>query len=288
MKFAHVLNRVTGSPWFITEDALANITNLLESRLSAGRFESVEVDPEKLEPAGVMTRAEGVAVIPVHGILGKHLGLMEMMCGGVDFDVLSGMVRQAAEDSATLATVLHIHSPGGSAIGCAETFATLREIRQKTGKPLYAFCDSVCASAGYYLAAACDGIFATTTAEVGCIGSMLKVTDRSAANAAAGIKRFTFTSARMKDIGNPDRTPTPEEMAHFQSRIDFLGGMFKRDMQAARPQIAGEVFEKGVTYFGAEAEAVGLVDEVIPDISTLISQLSTQFAPAARPTPPAP
>lgn len=35
MRYLHLLSRVTGSLWLITEDALANVTAVLEARLAA-------------------------------------------------------------------------------------------------------------------------------------------------------------------------------------------------------------------------------------------------------------
>lgn len=279
MKFAHILSRVTGSPWFITAEALSSITDLLDARLNGSRLESPALPAAPGKDAGVAPTdavqiSHGVAVVSISGILGKRLSMMETGCGGCDYDEVVSRVATAAADSNVRSIVLMVDSRGGAATGCTEAHAALLAIRERSGKPLYAYVDTLAASAGYYLAAAADAIFCTTTAQLGCIGSMLTVTDRSAALNAAGIRRFTIKSASMKDIGNPDRAATPEEMAVLQESIDYLGGIFKRDMQAARPQIAAEVFEKGLTYFGEQARAVGLVDELLPDLATLLSQLA--------------
>lgn len=282
MKFIHVLNRVTGSPWFMTEAALENIALLLESRMAGTRFDAPQLeDGEAPDPITIRQAGPGIAIVPVNGALGKNLGLMEMMCGGVDYDTLTSIVASAAASEDVSQIILHISSPGGHAVGCGEAFARLNAIRESSGKPMLAFVDQQCCSAGYYLAAACDAIYSTEAAMVGCIGSMWKVEDRSGANAAAGIKRFAVTSARMKDMGNPDRSATPEEMTRLQQMVDFLGGTFKRDMQAARPQIAAEVFEKGISYFGAEGVSLGIVDELVANLPALISQISkTTLSPA--------
>jgi ClpP class serine protease len=277
MRYAHILSRLTDSPWLITEPALSAITNLLEARLlSAAMAQTAPEKSDEREDALAVDTAAPVPVIKLRGVLGKHLSLMEMACGGCDFDLLGNLIEEAMRDPASSSVVIHVHCPGGEATGCAETFARINTIRAETGKKLYAFCDTRVCSAGYYLAAACDGMFCTPTAQLGCIGSMLTIEDRSGELAAKGIRRLTIKSASMKDIGNPDRAPTPEELSELQKRIDYLGSMFKRDMNAARPGISAEVFEKGLTYFGEQAVAVGLADAVVPSLAALIDQISAR------------
>lgn len=279
MRYPHILSALRSEPWFITPDAFQAIADVVQSRLAASPTMAdilpparpIGADPEE-EPAP--DSPPGVALIRAHGLLGKHLGLMERMCGGCDYDTVVQQTATALGDPAVSAGVLHVNTPGGMAIGAAEAYDAIREIRAQTGKPLIAFVDGQCSSAGYYLAAACDAIVMTRSAQLGCIGAMVTMEDRSAANAAAGIKRYTFKSATMKDLGNPDRAPTPEEMATLQGRIDQIGGMFRADMAAARPQIAEEVFATGISYIGQEALARGLADEMAPDLQTVLLSLA--------------
>jgi signal peptide peptidase SppA len=270
MRYAHILSRFTGTPWLITESALSSIASLLESRIHAAPSPAPSAEPSEVpEPESLQVKST-VAVVPVHGILGKHLSMMETMCGGCDFDAVTAMVATAAADPSVSAIVLALNSPGGTATGCAEAYARLGEIRQHAGKPLYAFTDARACSAAYYLAAACDAVFCTSSSEIGSIGTILSIEDRSGQLAAAGVRRFTFKSASMKDIGSPWRAPTPEESTELQQRVDYLGGMFRRDVEAGRSEIAPEVFEKGLTYFGEQAVAVGLADAVVANLESLI------------------
>ena len=273
MRYAHILSRFTGTPWLITESALSSIANLLESKIHGAAAPASSAEPSEVPAAESLQVKSTVAVVPVHGILGKHLSMMETMCGGCDFDNVTAMVATAAADSSVSAIVLALNSPGGTATGCAEAYARLLEIRQQTGKPLYAFTDARSCSAAYYLAAACDAVFCTSSSEIGSIGTILSIEDRSGQLAAAGVRRFTFKSASMKDIGSPWRAPTPEESTELQQRVDYLGAMFRRDVEAGRASIAPEVFEKGLTYFGEQAVAVGLADAVVANLDSLIAML---------------
>lgn len=286
MKFVHVLNRLTGSPWFITEDGMTRVTQLLESRLSMpmpmgndGDFDDDDDDGDGDDfPA-----TPGVGVVPINGTLGNHLSQLEQSCGGVDYGVLVDNIRDAAFDPSNLSVLLHFQiCPGGMANGCPEAFAAIKDIRAQSGKPFVSLVTGMACSGGYYLATAADTILVTETAMVGSIGVMRSVEDRSQANANAGIKRFTITTARMKDIGNPDRPPTDEEMTVMQSMAQQIAQLFLRDVKGARPNISAEVFDTGLPYYGASAVALGLADAVVPGFDQVIASM----APIAPPMMP--
>lgn len=284
MKFAHVLSRLTSEPWFITPEALHSILGLLESRLASGDFamalkpERGMGDPqgqEEAEPSAPVVPA--TAVIRINGILGQHLSLMERMCGGEDYGSIVERVAAAIADPAVSAIVLHINSRGGMAIGCGECYGQLSRLRASAGKPMIAFVDGVCASAAMYLASSCQAIVCTESAQLGSIGTILTVEDRTEKNAKEGVKRFSFKTATMKDIGSPDRPMTDEERTVLQSRVDFLGGMFIRDFTAGRAAagavVTPEVFATGLTWFGQQALDRGLADEIAPSLNDFLARL---------------
>src|SRR5689334_2404496 len=161
MKFAKILTRLTGQPWFITEDALVGLTDLLAARM-AMPASPVVISEDDDEDEPLPAQVPGVARIVIHGVLGNHLSLMERACGGVDFGALVEQVRSAAYDPNVSRVLLHFQvCPGGTANGCPETFAALRTIRAESGKPFVGLITGMACSAGYYLAAACDSIVAT-------------------------------------------------------------------------------------------------------------------------------
>lgn len=283
MKFAHVLSRLTGAPWFITEDALLRITDLLEMRLATGAVSGpLPLPAEDTDPDGddLPAQVPGIGIVEINGVLGQHLSLMERLCGGCDYGDIVSQIRSFAYDPTVAKIVMHFMvSPGGTASGCAETFAALRQIKMETGKPIVSVITGMACSAAYYLAAAGDTILATETSMVGSIGSMRMVEDRSARNEAKGVKRFAITSGTMKDIGNPDRPMTDEEKNILQSMIGYLGGVFKRDMLSMRPGIADEVFATALPYIaGKDGQRLGLVDAIVPNLEILLGSLAQPIA----------
>ena len=281
MRYAHLVARFTSEPWFIDPATLQGLANLLTARLEGAAVEPAagEHDDAGEVPASPL---DSLAIVTANGVFGQHLSLMESACGAVSYERLVARVQAAAADPAIKTIVLWLNSRGGTCAGCTEAFTRLLEIKAASGKPLIAFCDSVCGSAAFYLAAACDAIICTPTARLGCIGSILSYDVTAAKSVKDGIQRFTFKTASMKDLGTPDRVPTPAETDQLQAMVDTYGRLFVADMRATRPQITEEVYEKGLVYIGQQAVAAGLADEVMPDFQAFLESLLANL-PAAAP-----
>lgn len=273
MKFAHLLARATGTPWLITESGGSAVSALLNSRLASTALVP-SADAAEIADTAWAELSPGIALIPVRGILGKNLGMMETLCGGCDVDRVLSSIEDAAASSAIAKIVLHVDSPGGAATGIPEAHAAILRLSAESQKPIYAFVDGQCCSGGVYLAAACDAIFCTRSAMLGSVGAITQLKLRVMANAAEGIEVRTYKHGKFKDLGNPNRPPTPEEEALIQARIDHIGNLFAADMKAARPQLAAEVFD-ALVYYGPDAVRVGLADEMVSDLASLTEHLAT-------------
>lgn len=264
MRFAHLLSRLTGTLWLITEDSLANITSLVEARINGTL------------PAGVMTKdtlpdpvsaPTGVAVIPVFGVIGKRLSAMEMACGGCDINTLAASFEAANADPAITGIVLHIDSPGGTVQGVPEL---AQRIATTKTKPVRAVSDTMIGSAAYYLAAAADEIVTTPTAQVGSIGVALNVKESTGnAEPNSPTRLRIFRSGEHKLMG-ADKPLTEAQAAAMQARVDRLGNQFRSFVSSQRPQVAADTMQ-GLTYFGEEAVSLGLADRVVQSLSQALA-----------------
>lgn len=91
-------------------------------------------------------------------------------------DTLISMVRRARFDPSVKAVVLRIDSPGGSALASDLMWREIRLLSRE--KPVVASMVNVAASGGYYIAMACDCIFAeelTITGSIGVVTSKFNV-----------------------------------------------------------------------------------------------------------------
>ncbi|MCC6208779.1 MAG: S49 family peptidase, partial [Gammaproteobacteria bacterium] len=107
---------------------------------------------------------------------GKHTALVEVqgvIAPGTDASAEKVMLalQAAFKDRNTQGVVLRINSPGGSPVQAQSIFDEVKRLRQKHPDiPLYAVVEDLCASGGYYVAAAADKIYADKGSLVGSIG----------------------------------------------------------------------------------------------------------------------
>jgi protease IV len=197
--------------------------------------------------------AEKVAVIPIEG---------EILEARETLDAL----KRYAENSTVKAIVIRINSPGGAIAPSQEIYAAIRRTRADSGKPIVASFDSVAASGGYYIAAACDEIVANPGSITGSIGVILQWFNTRELIQWAKLKPETIISGPMKDAGSPFRELTEAERQYFQGIVTQLHSQFVRDVTQGRSKKmkAEEVarIADGRIFTGEQALELKLIDEL--------------------------
>ena len=260
MKFLHLLSRLTGTPWLITAEALENITLLIESRLTAPAALLPAPDPT---PRPALAPRPGVAVIPIHGVIGKRLSPMEMACGGCDIGELETAFDAANADPTVSRILLHVDSPGGTVTGVPEL---AEKIFNTKTKPVEAISDTLIGSAAYWLASAADKITVTPTTQVGSIGAVLQVRETLDTTSPDGRTRLRVFRSGPDKFAGADAPLTPEQAATAQARVDAIGTMFRTHVQTARPAVQAESMT-GQVYMGREALTRGLANFIAPNLA---------------------
>lgn len=268
MKFVHLLSKITGTPWLITEDALTNISALIETRLAGvaivGSPLAADRSPLAADRPAPPAAPAGVAVIPIHGVIGKRLSPLEMACGGCDIDALETAFDAANADPAISQILLHIDSPGGTVTGVPEL---AQHIYDSKSKPVRAISDTLIGSAAYWLASSADEIVVTPTTQVGSIGAVLQVRETIDSKSPDGRTRLRVFRSGADKFAGADAPLTKEQETALQARVDQLGATFRSDVTRARPSVTPETMT-GQVYFGADAKARHLVDAVVPNLAT--------------------
>jgi protease-4 len=264
--------------WCITPAALAAIRNTFEAacagRLRADEHMPMPGQPEDYEEAAPVM-AEGILVVPVHGVCARYLSAMETDCGGLDLNDTEKTLREAQADPRVQGIVLHFNSPGGTVTGIPELASLIRTISET--KPVIAFTDAQCCSAAYWLASACDSIVVTPTADVGSIGVYSALVDESAAWAQEGYKLELMKAGKHKAMGIPGLPLAPEDRALIQAEVNSIYAMFTADVVANRARNGATVAEdtmQGQTFMGGTAVAVGLADRVVGSLTDLLAALT--------------
>ncbi|MDD2763930.1 MAG: signal peptide peptidase SppA [Opitutaceae bacterium] len=171
-------------------------------------------------------------------------------------------LRQLRQDDDVKAVVLRVNSPGGSATASEEI---QRELRLTMAvKPVVASMGSVAASGGYWISTYADRIFAeptTITGSIGVFGLFINV-QQLAHNLG-----FTWDSVKTGKLAGMltiSRPKTDEELAVFQKLVDWIYDEFTAKVAESRKLDKAKVLEiaQGRVWSGAEAQKLGLVDEV--------------------------
>lgn len=205
---------------------------------------------------------QGTAVIPITGLLEKQLSYFGWLHGATLFGRLQEQIREAAQRDDVRRVLLSIDSPGGTVSGTEETAAVLRELAAV--KPVIAHGAGMLASAAYWLAAQAQRVLVTPSTEVGSIGIVATHADASALEEKLGIRFTEITSGPYKRIASLHAPLTAEGRAYLQAQVDSAARLFARAVQGGRQLTEVQMAEitQAKTYFGEEARAVGLVDQL--------------------------
>lgn len=212
---------------------------------------------------------DGIAHIPIGGPIGYSLGEFEKGAGAVDVDDIADEIDQAESDDEVQTILLNFDTPGGMVTGTPELGEKIKDVE----KPIYAFTRGKMCSAGYWLACSTDGIFATPTADIGCIGVCMSFLDVSRMADTAGVKVKVFGSGDYKGMGTPGTSLDAKQEMFLQQRVSQLANIFYDQVRGQRGQISDSDMQ-GQTFKGNEALDKGLIDGVMRDRRELVAFLS--------------
>jgi len=269
--------RIYAEPWLIREAKHESIRSQFRAALLS-QSPSLQVSespslPGSQSPSDCLACLEieaGIAIVPVTGILGKHLDLMETMCGGFDLDTLNAQCLALMNRADVHTVVFHFNTPGGAAAGVADSAQCMLDLAA-SGRKLIAYCDEAC-SGGMWLAAACDEIYCGQSAMLGSISAICAILDESKAFEMEGLAMQVFTDGTLKGAGIEGTTLTPAQRTDIQSRVEHIGGMFKSFMQSRRPGVSADIMQ-GQWFYGDQALQNGLADGLHPTLAHCIASL---------------
>ncbi|TXH50755.1 MAG: S49 family peptidase [Desulfurellales bacterium] len=207
------------------------------------------------------TGANQIAVIDVSGSLVNRASGLDAMSGITSYEQIQNDMKAAFENDAIRGLLLRIDSPGGE---CAGAFDLADWIRaQRGGKPIWAIIDDMACSAAYLIASQCDKIWVTQTGCVGSIGVIAMHVDRTAFDAAMGLKYTTLIAGARKADLSPHAPLSDPAREALQAEIDRLYGMFVSTVAIGRGMSVEDVrkTEAGV-FFGPLAIEGHLADRL--------------------------
>lgn len=214
----------------------------------------------RLERVG--RRASTIAVVHLHGPV-VH-GLEASGGGGqrIDAERIVPALDELREHAGVVGVVLHIDSPGGSAL--ASDLIARAVARLVASKPTIAVLGDVAASGGYYVAAPCTRIFAssaTVTGSIGVVGGKLAL---GPALARLGVHAERFEAGPGGGQFSPWQPFTDEQRTRFRASLSRAYERFIGVVSAGRrlPERAVIAAAEGRVWTGRQAVGLGLVDEL--------------------------
>ena len=237
------------SPWFyigIIAGSLAAVFLLVSLMVWATIRSTGNADS-----TGFGLNPSSIAVIDVSGVI-------------LSADTVDTQLRKFGDDSSVKAIILHINSPGGGAAASQEIYHEVLRVRQETHKKVIASIESVGASGAYYIASACDKIYANDASVVGSIGVIMEWTNYGDLLRWAKLKNVVIHAGELKDAGDPSRDLTPKEEAYFQSLVDNMYTQFVHDVATGRHSSDEKIkpLATGQVWTGQQSLPLGLIDQV--------------------------
>ncbi len=205
------------------------------------------------------TEKEHTAVIDIEGAIGEHEG-------GVSAKHIIEGLQNALKDKNTVGVILNLNSPGGSPVQSATVYDEIRRQKQlHPNIPIYSVVGDLCASGGYYIAAASDKIYVSPASLIGSIGVIMNGFGFNNTLDKLGIERRLLTAGEHKALLDPFSPLKIDEQKHMQTLLDQVHRQFIDAVRAGRggriqDSDAGQVYS-GLIWTGEQSIKIGLADD---------------------------
>jgi protease IV len=171
---------------------------------------------------------------------------------------------EAAKDTNIKGIFLYLQTPGGTIFGARAIFDGIKMYREKTGNPVVAYVQGMSASGGVMAMIGANEIYAdhgSLVGSIGVIGDTLTYFNKPTAidggilgggiTTKDGIEQTIVFAGKGKDLGNPFRRPTKEELKRLQDDIDYEYDLFVKhvaenrniEQKTIREQMGAHVFD---------------------------------------------
>ena len=208
-----------------------------------------------------------IAVIEVDGSIHDGESNSNILFGGksTGAEDIDAIIQSIKKNSSIQGVIVRINSPGGSGIASDRIYHALKELKIKLDKkPLYAVMGNMAASGGYYIALACDRIYANRGTLTGSIGVISQYQNQETFNKMLGIQKEVIKTGKFVDMGSKNRPLTKEEVDMIQSHQTEMYNAFKGKVKENRKLTEEQVLPlaQGQIFTGEEAFDLKLVDKL--------------------------
>lgn len=264
-------NWVVSRPWAIEQSMLDTIIEI-----SMREGEGAEAVAAKLgrpldNTRTVMVR-DGVAIIPVHGVISQRASMFSQISGGCSTDVIATDLQRAMDDPTIRAIMIDADSPGGQVAGVGQLGDMIYGCRGK--KRIETYVSGQMCSAMAWLGTSAEKVHVSPHSQGGSIGAVLQRRDTSVRDSRSGVSTEEYVS-RQSPKKRPD-TSTEGGRSVIQAEVDKIGDLFVNAVARNRGTTCDDIEEnygQGATMFGDDmincgmADCLGSYESVLADLA---------------------
>ncbi|WP_438026879.1 signal peptide peptidase SppA [Sorangium sp. So ce233] len=219
-----------------------------------------------------------IGVVEVHGAIVSRARFRGASLASEERLVAS--LRAARQNPRIRGVILHIDSPGGSALASDRIHHEVTRLAEV--KPVVACMSNVAASGGYYVAAAAHAIVAQPQTITGSIGVVSARFALGPLLERLGVSTDVVKRGARADLFSPSRRLDAGERSVMERELDAIYGTFLRVVARGRRRPVEEIepLAQGRVYSGAEAQARGLVD-MLGGFERALHELRQMIGPKA-------
>ncbi len=197
------------------------------------------------------------ALIKINGVIQSE--------GKASAENIIKALQKAFGEKSTVGVILRINSPGGSPVQAGRIYDEIVRLKQKyPDKPVHVVVEEMCASGGYYIAAAANNIYVDKASLVGSIGVLVNGFGFTGLMDKVGIERRLMTSGKNKAFMDPFSPQNPQQKQYVQELIDEIHDQFIAVVKTGRGDRlkANDDIFSGLVWTGTKAIELGLADEL--------------------------
>lgn len=176
---------------------------------------------------------------------------------------INASLQAAFADTTAAGVILKINSPGGSPVQAGIINDEIHRLRKiYPDKPFYVVVEEICASGGYYVAAAADKIYVDKASIVGSIGVLMDGFGFTGLMDKLGVQRRLYTSGANKGMLDPFSPEVPRQKAFAESMLKQIHQQFidvVKEGRGDRLKSDPDLFS-GLFWSGERAVELGLAD----------------------------
>ncbi|WP_454721955.1 MULTISPECIES: S49 family peptidase [Cupriavidus] len=176
---------------------------------------------------------------------------------------INAALQAAFADTNAAGIILKINSPGGSPVQAGMINDEIHRLRTLyPSKPFYVVVEEICASGGYYVAAAADKIYVDKASIVGSIGVLMDGFGFTGLMDKLGVERRLYTSGANKGMLDPFSPQVPRQKQYAETMLKQIHQQFidvVKEGRGDRLKEDPDLFS-GLFWSGERSVELGLAD----------------------------